>query len=52
MLTFLMSKLGFVPKKELLSLQGFHNELRTRYGKVVDLNVELKADQVTAIHKF
>lgn len=52
MLTFLLSKLGFVPKKELLSLQGFHHELRTRYEKVENLNVELKADQITAIRKF
>lgn len=52
MLTFLLSKLGFVPKKELLCLQGFHDELRTRYDNVCELNIELKADQVTAIRKF
>ena len=52
MLTFLLSKLGFVPKKELLLLTGFHDELRTRYDNVRELNVELKADQITAIRKF
>ena len=52
MLTFLLSKLGFVPKKELLCLQGFHDELKIRYDNVYELNVELKADQVTAIRKF
>ena len=52
MLTFLLSKLGFVPKKELICLQGFHDELRTRYDNLRELNVELKADQVTAIRKF
>jgi hypothetical protein len=52
MLTFLLSKLGFIPKKELLCLQGFHDELRTRYDNIRELNVELKADQVTAIRKF
>lgn len=52
MITFLLSKLGFVPKQELLCLQGFHDELKSRYDNVCELNIELKADQVTAIRKF